>query len=37
MEPEFFQNARPHTNAGEQSHQKAYMWGKYLSLVKAIK
>ncbi|KAA8651948.1 uncharacterized protein ATNIH1004_000848 [Aspergillus tanneri] len=36
MDSSIFQKAIPHTNAGEQSHQKGYMWGKKLSLVKAV-
>ena len=37
MKREFFQKARHHTNAGEQTHQKSYIFtGQKLSLVKAI-
>lgn len=27
MDPSFFQNARMHTNAGEQSHNKIFVFG----------
>lgn len=36
MDPNDFDEAIPHTNAGEQSHQKGYMLGKQLSLVRAV-
>ena len=38
MKRDFFQKARYHTNAEEQTHQKAYIFGgQELSLVNAIK
>lgn len=33
----YFNKLRNHTNAVEQSHQKSYASGKYLTLVQAVK
>jgi hypothetical protein len=37
IQPHYFDNLQNHTNAVEQSHQKSYASGKYLSLVEALK
>lgn len=37
IQPHYFDILRNHTNAVEQSHQKSYASGKYLSLVEAVK
>lgn len=37
IQPYYFDQLRHHTNAVEQSHQKSYASGKYLSLVDAVK
>lgn len=37
MTPEIWEITRPHTNAVEQSAQKAYSYGKHLSLHEAIR
>ena len=37
IDPIFFDRLRNHTNAVEQSHQKSYASGKYLTLVEAVR
>lgn len=37
IRPVYFDTLRNHTNAVEQSHQKSYALGKYLTLVQAVK
>lgn len=37
IRPFYFDKLRNHTNAVEQSHQKSYATGKYLTLVEAVK
>lgn len=37
IQSHFFDELRNHTNAVEQSHQKSYASGKYLTLVEAVK
>ena len=37
IQPYYFNLLRNHTNAVEQSHQKSYASGKYLTLVEAVK
>lgn len=37
IQPYCFNLLRNHTNAVEQSHQKSYASGKYLTLVEAVK
>lgn len=37
IQPYYFDLLRNHTNAVEQSHQKSYASGKYLTLVEAVK
>ncbi|BCR90626.1 uncharacterized protein ACHE_60512A [Aspergillus chevalieri] len=37
IQPHYFDVLRNHTNAVEQSHQKSYASGKYLTLVQAVK
>jgi hypothetical protein len=37
IQPYYFDLLRNHTNAVEQSHQKSYASGKYLTLLEAVK
>jgi hypothetical protein len=37
IRPIYFDTLRNHTNAVEQSHQKSYASGKYLTLTQAVK
>jgi hypothetical protein len=37
IQPLYFDILRNHTNAAEQSHQKSYTSGSYLTLAEAVK